>query len=49
MDERYLDSPYYLAPDDTVAQEAFAVIRDAIREEGHGRHRPGGDGRDASG
>jgi len=34
VDERYLDSPYYLAPDDTVAQEAFAVIRDAIREKG---------------
>lgn len=34
VDERYLDSPYYLAPDDKVAQEAFAVIRDAIREKG---------------
>lgn len=34
VDERYLDSPYYLAPDDRVAQEAFAVIRDAIREKG---------------
>ncbi|KAA2235557.1 Ku protein [Salinarimonas soli] len=32
VDERYLDTPYYLAPDDRVAQEAFAVIRDAIRE-----------------
>ncbi|GGK53960.1 non-homologous end joining protein Ku [Salinarimonas ramus] len=32
VDERYLDSPYYLVPDDRVAQEAFAVIRDAIRE-----------------
>jgi DNA end-binding protein Ku len=32
VDERYLDSPYYIAPDDKVAQEAFAVIRDAIRE-----------------
>ncbi|WP_084327137.1 Ku protein [Salinarimonas rosea] len=34
VDERYLDSPYYLVPDDKVAQEAFAVIRDAIREKG---------------
>lgn len=34
VDERYLDIPYYLAPDDRVAQEAFAVIRDAIRDGG---------------
>src|SRR5919204_461153 len=32
IDERYLDTPYYLAPNDKVAQEAFAVIRDAMRE-----------------
>lgn len=32
IDERYLDNPYYLAPDDSVAQEAFAVIRDAMRD-----------------
>src|SRR3954463_7623927 len=30
IDERYLDSPYYLVPDDRVGQEAFAVIRDAM-------------------
>ncbi len=30
MDPIYLDSPYYLAPDDRVAEEAFAVIRDAM-------------------
>jgi DNA end-binding protein Ku len=30
IDDVYLDSPYYLAPDDKVAQEAFAVIRDAM-------------------
>jgi DNA end-binding protein Ku len=30
VDQNYLDSPYYLAPDDKVAQEAFAVIRDAM-------------------
>jgi DNA end-binding protein Ku len=32
IDERYLDSPYYVAPTDQVGLEAFAVIRDAIRE-----------------
>jgi len=32
IDDRYLDSPYYLAPTDQVGQEAFAVIRDAIRD-----------------
>jgi DNA end-binding protein Ku len=30
IDEIYLDGPYYLAPDDKVAEEAFAVIRDAM-------------------
>ena len=32
IDETYLDSPYYIAPDGKVAEEAFAVIRDAMRE-----------------
>lgn len=31
IDERYLDSPYYIVPNDQVGQEAFAVIRDAMR------------------
>ncbi len=31
IDERYLDSPYYIAPADKVGQEAFAVIREAMR------------------
>jgi DNA end-binding protein Ku len=26
----YIDSPYYIAPDGQVGQEAFAVIRDTI-------------------
>jgi DNA end-binding protein Ku len=30
IDERYIDSPYYIAPDGPVGQEAFAVIRDTI-------------------
>jgi DNA end-binding protein Ku len=31
IDERYLDSPYYIMPNDRVGQEAFAVIREAMR------------------
>lgn len=31
VDQRYLDQPYYIAPDDRIAQEAFAVIRDAMK------------------
>jgi len=31
IDDRYIDSTYYLAPTDKVGQEAFAVIRDTIR------------------
>lgn len=34
VDVRFLDQPYYIAPDDKVAQEAFAVIRDAMRQTG---------------
>jgi DNA end-binding protein Ku len=30
VDEIYFDGTYYLAPDDAVAEEAFAVIRDAM-------------------
>ena len=32
IDDRYLDSPYYIAPTDQVGQEAFSVVRDAMRE-----------------
>src|SRR6202021_769044 len=31
IDERYLDSTYYIIPDDQVGQEAFAVVREAMR------------------
>ena len=31
IDERFLDSPYYIGPNDPVGQEAFAVICDAMR------------------
>ena len=34
IDDRYPVSPYYIAPTDRVGQEAFAVIRDAIRDKG---------------
>jgi DNA end-binding protein Ku len=34
IDDRYLDSPYYIAPTDQVGQEAFAVIRETIRDKG---------------
>jgi DNA end-binding protein Ku len=34
IDERYVDSPYYLVPENKVALEAFAVIRDAMRDKG---------------
>lgn len=33
VDRIYLDESYYLVPQDDVAQEAFAVIRDAMRKE----------------
>ena len=34
IDERYLEAPYYITPTDKVGQEAFAVIRDGIRDKG---------------
>ena len=40
IDEAYLDTPYYLTPDGKMAEEAFAVIREAMREKGVVRHRP---------
>ncbi|NNC01112.1 Ku protein, partial [Corallococcus exiguus] len=30
IDEVFFDTPYYLVPDDKVAEEAFAVIREAM-------------------
>lgn len=33
VDRIYLDESYYLVPQDNVAQEAFAVIREAMRKE----------------
>jgi DNA end-binding protein Ku len=34
IDDRYIDSPYYVAPDGKVGQDAFAVIRDTIAKMG---------------
>jgi DNA end-binding protein Ku len=34
IDERYFESPYYIVPNDQVGQEAFAVIREAMRGKG---------------
>jgi DNA end-binding protein Ku len=31
IDKRYFDTPYYIAPTDKVGQDAFAVIREAMR------------------
>src|SRR5260221_3528905 len=32
-DDRYLNAPYYITPTDKVGQEAFVLIRDAIKEQ----------------
>jgi DNA end-binding protein Ku len=34
IDELYIREPYFIAPDGEVGQQAFAVIREAIRKEG---------------
>jgi DNA end-binding protein Ku len=34
IDDVYLDSRYYLAPEDKVGEEAFVVIREAMRKKG---------------
>lgn len=34
VDQRFLDTPYYLAPNDNIAQQAFAIIRDAMQRKG---------------
>jgi len=33
IDPRYYDAPYYIAPSERVGEEAFAIIRDAMRDE----------------
>src|SRR5438552_4649678 len=34
IDQRFFDTPYYIAPNEPVGQEAFAVIREAMRGKG---------------
>ena len=34
IDARYFDAPYYIVPNDNVGQDAFAVIREAMRSKG---------------
>ncbi|MGC2781651.1 MAG: Ku protein [Bradyrhizobium sp.] len=34
IDQRYLNHPYYIAPDGKAAIDAFAVIRDAMKDQG---------------
>src|SRR6202050_563439 len=34
IDQRYLDTPYYISPDGQVGHDAFAVIREAMRGKG---------------
>jgi DNA end-binding protein Ku len=34
IDQRYFDTPYYVMPSEPVGQEAFAVIREAMRGKG---------------
>jgi DNA end-binding protein Ku len=34
IDQRFFDTPYYITPNEPVGQEAFAVIREAMRRKG---------------
>jgi DNA end-binding protein Ku len=34
IDQRFFDTPYYVMPSEPVGQEAFAVIREAMRDKG---------------
>ena len=34
IDKRYYERPYYIVPDDTAGEEAFSVIRDAMKNKG---------------
>jgi non-homologous end joining protein Ku len=34
IDQRFFDTPYYVTPNEPVGQEAFAVIREAMRGKG---------------
>src|SRR5437588_8612445 len=34
IDERYIEKPYYIVPNDTSGEDAFMVIRDAMQDKG---------------
>jgi DNA end-binding protein Ku len=34
VDERYIEKPYYIAPNDESGEDAFSVIRDAMQDKG---------------
>lgn len=34
IDERYIEKPYYIVPNDDAGEEAYGVIRDAMRDKG---------------
>src|SRR6478672_8579098 len=34
IDKRYYERPYYIVPDDESGEQAFAVIRDAMKDKG---------------
>ena len=40
IDPIYYDKPYYVVPADDLAEEAFVVLRDALKKTQEGRHRP---------
>ena len=40
IDPIYYDKPYYVSPADDLAEEAFVVVRDALKKTGKGRYRP---------
>jgi len=41
IDELYLDTPYYILPDGEVGRQAFAVLRETIKQAAKGRRREG--------
>ena len=40
IDPLYFDKPYYVVPADDLAEEAFVVLREALRRDEEGRRRP---------
>jgi non-homologous end joining protein Ku len=44
LDQRFFVTPYYVTPSEPVGQEAFAVIREAMRGKGMVARRGFGDG-----